>query len=136
MCRCFRKLLCWFNCGLLTVACLCEEAWGGWLSEWLLGNKKAKSEAVDSNGGEVAAQGEESDPKPFYLLPEEADEFSDFCDTWYENFRKKDQLIKIPSKKRKQYMDCICKIGGLNDSLLAKTDGKLPCTCYDFLCNF
>lgn len=136
MCRCIRKLLCWFNCSLLTVACLCEEAWGGWLSELLLGNKKAKSEAVDSNGGEVAAQGEESAPKPFYLLPEEADEFSDFCDTWYENFRKKDQLIKIPSKKRKQYMDCICKIGGLNDSLLAKTDGKLPCTCYDFLCNF
>ncbi|MGX8716432.1 MAG: hypothetical protein ACSW8C_00390 [bacterium] len=117
MCHCVRKLLCWFNCGLLTVACLCGEVYAG-------------------SGSSKGVEKEEKEPKPFCLLPEEVHEFSEFCDTLYENFRKKDQLIEIPSEKKKQYMDYICEIGELNNTLLAKTDEESPCTCYDFLCNF
>lgn len=63
MCRCFRKLLCWFNCSLLTVACLCEEAWGGGGQ-----SKPVASEGESSGGVEPARTFTMSQKKQVYQM--------------------------------------------------------------------
>lgn len=121
MCRCFRKLLCWFNFSLLVVACSCGEAQAdNWLFRLFFGGKK-KQEAVVPNGGvptgkDLSEKREELSKEDRFAMPaNKRVRFDRYCKTWFKQFGVNEDSNCINIDTWKDYLKLLCEIGKMSE---------------------